>query len=190
MLEKKFVCRYGLKVLEVCLAAFCVSGSAYASQGRPACHGPAELEKVIASHPTAASYDALGAYFGERKEFPCAFQAFESALRLEPNSWEAHYNLALALLQSGDRARAVGELRTAARVRPQIALTHVTLGVALDELGQKDAAMASFQAALKLEPKSVPALQGLTKALIDQKRYAAAIALLKNAPPDDSLQIN
>jgi hypothetical protein len=52
--------------------------------------GHPELEKVISTRPSASAYDALGACFGQRKQFACAFSAFESALRLEPNSWEAH----------------------------------------------------------------------------------------------------
>ena len=190
MLATKIARCLALKMFRVWLATLCGSSLALAAQEPPACRGPAELEQIIASHPSAGAYDALGAYFGQRRQFPCAFTAFESALRLEPNSWEARYNLALALLESGNAERAVRELRVAARLRPATPLTHTTLGMALGELGRIDAAIAEFQTALKLDPKSVPALDGLTKALIDQKRYTAAISRLKNAPADEALQLN
>ena len=52
-----------------------------------ACKGPAELEKVLVTHPSAGAYDALGAYFGQRQQLSCATAAFEAAVRQDPNSW-------------------------------------------------------------------------------------------------------
>src|ERR1700716_2725155 len=77
------------------------------------CKGPAELERALATQPSAAAYDALGAYFAQRKQYPCAVSAFQSALQLEPGSWEAHYNLGLAYLESGDAKGATREFRAA-----------------------------------------------------------------------------
>src|SRR3979411_1198955 len=99
-----------------------------APQRDPNCKGPAELEGTLAKQPSAEAYDALGAYFGQRKEFSCAFSAFQSALRLEPNSWEAHYNLGLAYLESGDAERATREFRAAVLLKPQLPQSHAALG--------------------------------------------------------------
>src|SRR5438128_4933445 len=152
------------------------------------CKGPGELEKVLASHPSAGAYDALGAYFGQRQQLSCAIAAFEAAVHQDPNSWEARFNLSLALLQKHDAARAARELRVAVRIKPDDPLGHIALGEALGELGQNEAAIEEFKLALKSDPKSVPALDGLAKALIAQKRYSAAIAYLKGAPADPVLQ--
>ena len=84
-----------------------------AAQDAATCKGPAELEQTIKVHPSAGAYDALGAYFGQRQKISCAISAFESAVRLDPNSWEAHFNLSLALLQSNQAKRAATELRIA-----------------------------------------------------------------------------
>src|SRR5947208_12195585 len=153
-----------------------------------ACKGPTELEKLIATQPSAAVYDALGAYFGQRQQLSCAIAAFEAALNQDPHSWEARFNLSLALLQKHDAARAARELRVAVRIKPYDPLGHIALGEALGELGQNEAAIEEFKLALKSDPKSVPALDGLAKALIAQKRYSAAIAYLKDAPADPVLQ--
>src|SRR6266496_745207 len=152
------------------------------------CDGPAELENVLATHPSAGAYDALGAYLGQRQQLSCAIAAFEAAARQDPNSWEARFNLALALLQKHEAARAARELRVAVRIKPDDPLGHIALGEALGELGQNEAAIGEFKLALKSEPKSVPALDGLAKALIAQKRYSAAIAYLKDGPSDPVLQ--
>src|ERR1700751_1813545 len=77
------------------------------------CKGPAELEQVLATHPSAGAYDALGAYFGQREQLSWAIAAFEAAVHRDPNSWEARFNLSLALLQRHEPARAARELRVA-----------------------------------------------------------------------------
>src|ERR1700690_1681898 len=159
-----------------------------AAQDVAACKGPAELEQTIKAHPSAGAYDALGAYFGQQQKISCAISAFESALRLKPNSWEAHFNLSLALLQSNQPARAARELRIATRLKPGNPLSHIGLGVALSQLNQDAAAIDEFKLALNTDPQSVPALDGLAKALMAQKRYSAAIAYLKDAPPVAMLQ--
>jgi tetratricopeptide (TPR) repeat protein len=146
------------------------------------------LEKVIASQPSAAVYDALGAYFGQRQQLSCALAAFEAAVHQDPNSWEARFNLSLALLQKHEPSRAARELRVATRIKPDDPLGHIALGQALSELGQNEAATEEFKFVLKSDPKSIPALGGLAKALIAQKRYAAAIAYLKDAPPHPAIQ--
>ena len=58
------------------------------------------------------------------------------------------------------------------------------LGAALSELNQQDEAIDAFKAVLKVDPQSINALDGLTKALIAEKRYTAAIVELKNAPSE------
>src|SRR5256885_13851707 len=153
-----------------------------------ACKGPTELERVLATHPSAGAYDALGAYFGQRPQLSCAIAAFEAAVRQDPNSWEARFNLSLALLQKHEPARAARELKVAVRIKPADPLGHIALGEALGELDQNDAAIEEFKLALKSDPKSVPALDGLAKALIAQKRYSAAIAYLKDEHSDFRLQ--
>jgi tetratricopeptide (TPR) repeat protein len=153
-----------------------------------ACKGPTELEKVIATQPSAGVYDALGAYFGQRQQLSCAIAAFEAAVHQDPNSWEARFNLSLALLQKHEPARAARELKVAVSLKPADPLGHIALGEALGELDQNDSAIKEFKFALKSDPKSVPALDGLAKALIAQKRYSAAIAYLKDGPVSPVLQ--
>src|ERR1700686_3387663 len=160
---------------ELCPIALCVSALMVAcfAQNPSTCKGPDSLEQAGKSSPSAAGYDALGAYFGQRAEFSCAFIAFQSAIRLEPNSWEAHFNLGLALLAGGDAQHATAELRIATQLDPKRAESHVALGNALSQLNYSDAAISEYKLALQADPKFVPALDGLTKQLIEQRRYSA-----------------
>jgi len=151
------------------------------------CEGPPALEKAIAEHPTAAAYDALGAHFAGQSKLSCAIPAFRSAIRLDPNSWQGHYNLGVALLTSGNAKQAAGELNSASKLNPGSAQILLPLGVALSDVNRQDEAIDAFRAVLQQDPHSVRAMDGLTKALIEQKRYTAAIAELKNAPDDEVL---
>ena len=162
----------------------CLSTDSFALQR------PGRVGAAIATHPTAAAYDALGAYFGEQKQLSCAIPAFRSALHLAPQSWEAHYDLAIALLQHGDAAQAARELHAASALKPGTPRIQLALGIALNQSNQSAAAIDVFKSVLKADPKSIPALDGLTKALIAEKRYSAAIAYLKDAPPDEVLALN
>lgn len=171
-------------------AFFCFSHLTLAQAASKKCKAPEDLERRISAHPSADAYDALGGYFGTRNEFSCAIPAFRSALRLRPNFWQTRYFLAQALLQNGDAAHAVEQFRISLRLSPDQFNSHLGLGAALSQLDQMDAADAEFIAALRLDPKSEVALDWLAKAFITQERYAAAIALLKNAPTDEVLQMD
>ena len=142
-------------VLPVTLAAQSVS-----------CKGPSELEQAVASNPSAAAFNALGTHFAGLGKYPCAISAFESAIRLAPNAWEGPYNLGLALLRSGDSRRAAQELETASRLKPSDTRILLPLGMSLSDLGQQEAAVDVFKTILKQDAQSVPAFDGMAKALI------------------------
>src|SRR6266852_1835933 len=89
-----------------------------AAQALGDCKGPAELDQAITKQPTSAGYNALGAYFARRNQFSCAMTAFETALKLNPKSWEAHYNFGLALRSTGELKRAASELHQAVAENP------------------------------------------------------------------------
>jgi len=172
------------------LATICVLPLTITAQKASPCKGPAGLEQTLATHPSTGAYDALGSWFAGQQHFSCAISAFESALRLDPTSWQSHYDLGIALLTSGNPQRSVHELQTASVLKPNSAQILLPLGTALSELNRQDEAIETFRAILKMDAQSVKALDGLTKALIAEKRYTAAIAELKNAPPDEVLQLN
>lgn len=176
--------------LQLGTAVILIAGTASAQNPQTACKGPAELEHILATHPTAAAFDALGAYFGQRHQLSCALNAFHSAVRLEPRSWEARYNLALAQLQNKQFELALRELRTASNLNRESAEVQLALGVASNQAGHREDAEGAFRQVLKTQPDSVPALAGLSEALLAEKRYNAVIEVLSTAPRDEVLQLN
>jgi tetratricopeptide (TPR) repeat protein len=115
------------------------------------------LLETIRDHPTAGAYNTLGALYARDSRVTCAISAFETALRLDDQNWQSHYNLGLALLTKGDRARAASELQNAVQQKPDSAASHFALGTLLQE-GQKLArAVEEFQAVLQIDPNFAPA---------------------------------
>ena len=190
LLVQRVFQRPRLYLLQFASVTSCLFPLFAAAQVASHCKGPADLEKVAATHPSAGVYDALGAYFASRQQLACAISKFEAAVKLEPGSWEGHYDLGIALLSNNNPKLAAHELQVASTLKPDTPKILLPLGVSLSQLNQQSAAIELFRAVLKQEPQSVQALDGLTKGLIEEKRYTAAIAELKNAPADEVLQLN
>ena len=152
----------------------------------------AALLEVIRNHPTAGAYNTLGALYAQRGFSSCAAAAFEAAIRLDNRNWEAHYNLGVARVNSGDRTNARDEFRAAIRERPDSAVSHYALGTLFQEGHKLTDAEAEFKAALSIDPHVTLAAIGLAQVQAAQKRYPDGIATLQQAlalsPPADQAE--
>ncbi len=142
------------------------------------------------THPTAETYDAVGEKFTDQRKFACAAVAFRQSLKLDPDSPQTHYHLALVLLAEGDSQNAIVESRHSLKLWPDQPEVHVLLGSALSQHGLMDQAIEEFQTVLRADPTSIAAIDLLAKAYMAEKRYPAAIALLKGAPQEEALQMD
>ena len=155
------------------LSVLCVSVVPLAvAQTSASCQGPAEIESAIARHASPEAYNALGAWFAQRGRTACAVPAFQSAIRLRPQAWDSHFNLALAWMDERRFGEAIAELRTANKLNPRSAPIHTALGSALFEKGDPAGAEAELKTAIEINPRSVPALDRLAQVLAAGKRYS------------------
>src|ERR1700674_4187230 len=180
--------------------------SAPRHQAAPATHLPALprscLEQIHASekitallesvhdHPTAGAYNTLGVLYAQADRVSCGLAAFEASLKLEDQNWEAHYNLSLALLRKGDRARARRELQTAIQQKPDSVSSHFALGSVFEDEKKLGNAEEQFHAALKIDPHFTQAAIRLSEVLITEGKPQASVACLEDAvkqePPDQT----
>lgn len=151
--------------------SFILSASLHA--GAAACSGPVALELRAQAHPDAGAYVALGAWFNEHHQADCAMDAFQSALKIKPDSEAALDGLAKAQIASGKYDAVIRWLR-AARLDEVLALD---LAAAYRKAELFDDAAAVLTDELKNHPDS----DGLTGALVSLdthlSHYAAAISL-------------
>ncbi|HWY52918.1 MAG TPA: tetratricopeptide repeat protein [Terriglobales bacterium] len=139
------------------------------------------LLETIQDHPTAGAYNTLGVLYAQAGRVSCAIPSFETSLELENRNWEAHYNLALALLQKGDRSRAERELQTAMQQKPDSVSSHFALGTLFEsekKLGQAEEQLGS---ALKIDPHFTVGALKLAQVLISDGKPQAAVACLEDA---------
>jgi len=144
----------------------------------------------VHDHPTAGAYNTLGVLYAQADRVGCAIPAFEASLKLQEQNWEAHYNLALALLKRGDRERAIRGLQTAIQQKPDSVSSHFALGSVFQDENRLESAERQFRSVLKIDPHFAPGAIKLSEVLITQGKPQAAVAFLedsaKQVPPDQA----
>ncbi len=112
------------------------------------------------------------------------------AVRADPNSADAHYNLAVVLADRGRRSEAVRQYSEAIRIDPGHAEAHGNLGVLLARANRLDEALIHFHQAILLKPDSpgvltsmggVQYLKGNFKEAVE--KYTAALRVDPNFKP-------
>jgi tetratricopeptide (TPR) repeat protein len=148
------------------------------------------LLESVHDHPTAGAYNTLGVLYAQADRVSCAIAAFDAALRLGDQNWEVHYNLALALLRKGDRARTVHELQTAIQQKPDSVSSHFALGSVFEDEKKLGNAEEQFRSTLRIDPHFTPGAIKLSQVLVSEGKPQASVACLedaaKQAPPDQA----
>lgn len=95
----------------------------------------------------------LGALLGRQGAYPLAIRAFQKALRADPDSYDAAYNLGLALLFSDDTPNAAAVLiHLTLVVRRETAEAQNLLGRVYEKSGDASQALRHYQRAVELDP--------------------------------------
>jgi len=149
---------------------------------------------VIKTDPRSAlGYAALADAYSMIEDYSCASMACRHtaakarafamhALRIDPNSAEAHTSLAMVLELFQHKTRTADlEFKRALALNPNYALAHEWYGNSLLERGHMAEARRELEAAIALEPIATATNAWLgTEAYFD-RRYSAAIAYFRQA---------
>jgi tetratricopeptide (TPR) repeat protein len=144
----------------------------------PTCKPPASAANPPAGTPPASVYDAVGVWFAQKGDFKCSVAAFEQALRLDPHSAEAHFDLGLVRQNQKQNAAAIREFQLALQYDLALVQARCALGSVLPDPA---AAEAEFRKALEVNPQLVCALDGLAQVLLTGGRYDAALDYWRQA---------
>ena len=122
----------------------------------------AHYRESLAIKEQPAIYNDLG-FVLEREGLPDeAAEMYRKAVKLDPGSASAQYNLGSSLARSGKYADAESHLRKALKINPN-SQNYTGLGIVLWQLGRKDEAIDSLRAAIKADPKNATAQQKLAE---------------------------
>jgi tetratricopeptide (TPR) repeat protein len=142
------------------------------------------LLETVRNHPTAGAYNTLGALYAQADRVACAISAFQAALQLDGENWQAHYNLGLALLRKGNRPRAEQEFRAAIQWKPDSAAAHFALATLLQD-EQRPGAEQEFKKVIEIDPAHTEAQNSLGMLYTRQGKDAEAAALFRQAIRND-----
>lgn len=155
-----------------------------------ACIGPQALEAKLRAHPDADAYTELGNWFGDHKQYSCALDAFQKALKLEPGSSKLYYLAGLTFYASGHPEDAIKPLGQSIYLMPEVLKPHLLLASALEQLHRPQDAQSEWAAALRIDHLSTEALDGMSKSLMAQGDYVSAIEVLRSAPRNETLTLD
>jgi tetratricopeptide (TPR) repeat protein len=101
----------------------------------------------------------LGGLLVQNRRLPEAIAEFQAAVRLKPESLQAHLHLANALkAMPGRLPDAIAEYQTAERADPHSWEPHLNLGVTYAQMpGRQDDAIAEYRTVLRMDPASAMA---------------------------------
>jgi len=125
---------------------------------------------------------ALG--LSRKNQYPAAIPEWRKALDLSPEDNDAkhvHYNLAVALTETGQGDEAMDHLRKVLALDPGHPQANANLGVALARKGRVDEALPLLEKAAELAPLDVKNLINLAGALTENGRPAEAVRRCRQA---------
>ncbi|MGC2181921.1 MAG: tetratricopeptide repeat protein [Terriglobales bacterium] len=130
-------------------------------------------------------YVTLGLAYWDRNDYPHALEAFQRAVKVGPNSAEAHNWLGVALMGKADLPGSVAEFKKAVALDPKYSRAYTNLGSALAKSGDLDAAVDAFKKALALAPENLAAHMNLGVALREKGDAEGALVHLRRVAEAD-----
>ena len=110
------------------------------------------FQKAIHYKPTAVGYIFLGKAFRLQGQFDQCKSCYQSALRLEPDNEEAHYNLGVCCRDDRQYSRAEKHFRRALEIEPKYALAYAELGYVLFKKKRYQESYKALQRSVRLDP--------------------------------------
>jgi protein O-GlcNAc transferase len=147
--------------------------------------GHPEIALVRIEQACAAAADepryrvGLGQTFQALSRWDEAVQAYESALRMQPDFPDISNSLGICLQRSGRSTQAAAAYRQALAQQPRNAAVMANLGTALRETGELTEAIALLRAATGLAPLVASHAVNLGIALCSQRDFSAAERVLR-----------
>jgi len=151
-------------------------------------------ENVTAKHPSdALSWNNMGLAYLDLDDADKAYQAYESALKAEPQHFDALFNMAVTLNKQKKYTEAIKFYDQALAVKPTYADAYFSRGQVYTNANEPEKASADFQKALELGIKMPKheVMAAIANAYSMAKQYDKAIAAydaaIKEKPEADYL---
>jgi protein O-GlcNAc transferase len=132
--------------------------------------------EILATNPNdAIATNLLGMIAGQTNRPQLAIDLFRRASELNPNFYEAHYNLAAALQSQGSLPSAIDSFQRAIHLNPNLTPALYNLAACLKSAGRIEETIDVYRRAIHLEPDRAEVHYNLANALQLMSRYDEAI---------------
>jgi tetratricopeptide (TPR) repeat protein len=120
-------------------------------------------QRLLAGHPDADVYQRLGLVRHLQNKFGEASQAFEQALRLNPQLWSSHLFLGIDYYRMNRFSEALKQLETADRLHPEQGETRFWLGATQLALRHYMQGFEVLESVLEKDPNNTEVLRLLAE---------------------------
>lgn len=138
-----------------------------------------EVGNTLDAKAQAQLQNNIGFAYWNKGEFPEAKVAFDKALELDKDYFDARYNLAFALLAREQWADALPHLKQLGEQNPKDAAIQDGLGEAFENTENLPSALGAYSRATRLEPKNAAYRFKLALALVRSDRREDALRVLR-----------
>jgi tetratricopeptide (TPR) repeat protein len=132
-------------------------------------------------HELLAFYQNAAARAHAIGDFSEAIRQCKLILKETPKSWEAHYQLAMALHSCGHLPDAIRHYEKVIALHPEFADAYCDLGVALVALERHNEGLKNYALALALDPDYAEAFYNRGIAFVALKKYEEAVPAFRQA---------
>lgn len=128
-----------------------------------------------------AMFVNLGLAYRRTNNDEMAIEAYQAGLAIDPNFWDALYNLGRLHLDAYKFDDAIPLYERCIALRPTEAEAYNNLGTAYKYKGDGDKAVAAFEKAIRLAPNYGPAYGNIAAVFLDRGWHNAALAVMDKA---------
>lgn len=132
---------------------------------------------------TPAENYKLALLLTSKGSYPEAIARFEYGVKLEPDSWTARYDLAVAFLKAGHADKAIQLLQHLAAEQPQNASVLSSLGSAYEATDNLLQALDAYKSAVRADPDNPDRYLDYTRLLMDLDRNEEAMKVVEQGIP-------
>ncbi|NBQ68789.1 MAG: tetratricopeptide repeat protein [Nitrosomonadaceae bacterium] len=133
-------------------------------QQRTGADGHVSAAKEDPQLSKAKQFYLLGREHYQKSQYAEAVNAFEKAIELKPDYYEAYGSLGVVYSILGEDELGISLINEAIKLAPSVSDLHNNLGYALLKQGRNAEAAGAFERALQLDPRNVHARNNLKSA--------------------------